>query len=109
MIFFQFNNFLLKMSVISLKELSKHNTEEDCWVCISGYIYDITELLNTHTSGEGVLLKLASKDVTKDFKIIGHNNRQLKKLIKTGHVLEGYEKLLFSRNSIFDKITSLFI
>lgn len=106
------------MSVISLEELSKHNTEEDCWVCISGYIYDITKLLNTHTGGKGVLIRLGGKDVTKDFKAIGHTNRQLKRMIKTGHVLEGYEKLLPSSfpsssssspySNMLNKITSLF-
>lgn len=35
---------------ISLQELAKHSTANDCWIEINGKIYDVTEYLGKHKS-----------------------------------------------------------
>jgi len=65
----------LARRLISLEELAKHNTEEDCWVAIHGLVIDVNkELKNEHPGGPEVILALAGKDVTEDFEDIGHSD-----------------------------------
>ena len=33
---------------ISPEELSKHNTENDCWLCVRDIVYDVTEYISYH-------------------------------------------------------------
>jgi len=54
-------------------ELAKHNTAEDCYICISGRVFDVTTWLADHPGGVEVILDLAGKDATKEFEEIGHS------------------------------------
>ena len=36
----------------SLKQLNTHNQEDDHWVAVHGYIYDVTEFKKRHPGGE---------------------------------------------------------
>merc|ERR1712086_1171425 len=40
-----------KLKEIAHSELKKHNTEEDCWVAIHGYVYDLTDFAEDHPPG----------------------------------------------------------
>jgi len=53
--------------------VSKHNTEEDCWLIINNKIYDVTEWLPKHPGGKNLILNLAGKDVTEEFNIFHLN------------------------------------
>jgi cytochrome b involved in lipid metabolism len=33
---------------ITKDELAKHNTEQDCWVSVSGGVYDVTNFIPKH-------------------------------------------------------------
>lgn len=48
-------------------EVQSHNTEEDCWVIIDGYVYDLSKFHRMHPGGSGVITREAGKDVTKLF------------------------------------------
>ncbi|XP_062345832.1 cytochrome b5 reductase 4 isoform X6 [Cinclus cinclus] len=45
-------------------ELSKHNKKEDCWICIRGYVYNVTPYMEYHPGGEDELMKAAGTDGT---------------------------------------------
>ncbi|NWR06477.1 NB5R4 reductase, partial [Paradoxornis webbianus] len=45
-------------------ELSKHNKKEDCWICIRGFVYNVTPYMEYHPGGEDELMKAAGTDGT---------------------------------------------
>ncbi|KAG7661791.1 uncharacterized protein J8A68_004680 [[Candida] subhashii] len=53
--------------VLSLEEVAKHNTREDCWVIIHNKAYDVSGFVNEHPGGSAIILKYAGKDATKAF------------------------------------------
>mmetsp|Transcript_76945 Transcript_76945/g.94410 ORF Transcript_76945/g.94410 Transcript_76945/m.94410 type:complete len:87 (+) Transcript_76945:42-302(+) len=62
-----------ELKKITMKEVSKHNTKEDAWVVIDGMVYDVTEFIEEHPGGEGVLIAYAGTDCTEQFKQVIHS------------------------------------
>ncbi|KAK9819350.1 hypothetical protein WJX74_009379 [Apatococcus lobatus] len=60
--------------VYSLSEAKEHTTEEDCWVVISGKVYDVTKFLDEHPGGYDIILTNTGQDATESFEEIGHSN-----------------------------------
>ncbi|EXC16929.1 putative cytochrome b5 isoform 2 [Morus notabilis] len=60
--------------VFTLAEVSDHNTSKDCWLIISGKVYDVTKFLEDHPGGDEVLLSATGKDATDDFEDVGHSD-----------------------------------
>ena len=52
---------------ISLEELARHNTADDCWIALHGNVYDLTEYANRHPGGAGIVRVLAGTDGTTEF------------------------------------------
>ncbi|KAA3456791.1 cytochrome b5-like [Gossypium australe] len=57
----------------TFEEVAKHNKGEDCWLIISGKVYDVTPFMADHPGGGEVLLSATGKDGTNDFEDIGHS------------------------------------
>ena len=57
---------------ISMGELAKHNTEDDCWVAIFGKVYDLTSFAEEHPAGAESIYKLGGQDGTEAFQSV-HN------------------------------------
>lgn len=53
-----------KSLVLNMPEISKHNKQTDCWMLISGKVYDITSYFGSHPGGSGVMLATCGKDAT---------------------------------------------
>ncbi|XP_057956963.1 cytochrome b5 [Malania oleifera] len=60
--------------VFTLAEVSQHNSPQDCWLIISGKVYDVTKFLEDHPGGDDVLLSATGKDATDDFEDVGHSS-----------------------------------
>ncbi|PHT46645.1 Cytochrome b5 [Capsicum baccatum] len=60
--------------VYNLAEVAKHNNAKDCWLIISGKVYDVTKFLDDHPGGDEVLLSATGKDATDDFEDVGHSS-----------------------------------
>eukprot|EP01110_Echinostelium_bisporum_P012352 TRINITY_DN687_c0_g1_i1.p1 TRINITY_DN687_c0_g1~~TRINITY_DN687_c0_g1_i1.p1 ORF type:complete len:184 (-),score=25.70 TRINITY_DN687_c0_g1_i1:41-592(-) len=55
----------------SLNEVSKHNTEDDCWIVIHNKVYNITQWIDRHPGGDVILTK-AGGDSTELFEEFSH-------------------------------------
>merc|ERR1712217_331623 len=54
----------------TMDDVSKHNTQKDCWVVVFGIVIDVTSFLKDHPGGIDVLAKKAGTDASKMFKMI---------------------------------------
>ncbi|KAJ8511775.1 hypothetical protein OPV22_002210 [Ensete ventricosum] len=55
-------------------EVAKHNDAEDCWVIVSGKVYDVSSYMAEHPGGRDVLLSATGKDATVEFENVGHSS-----------------------------------
>ncbi|CAA2965322.1 cytochrome b5-like [Olea europaea var. sylvestris] len=60
--------------VHTFEEVASHNKKDDCWLIISGKVYNVTPFLEEHPGGDEVLLTSTEKDATNDFEDVGHSD-----------------------------------
>lgn len=53
---------------VTREEVALHNTQNDCWIIISGKVYDITEWAPHHPGGAGIARMYAGKEATAEFR-----------------------------------------
>jgi cytochrome b involved in lipid metabolism len=56
------------MEYYSRKEVSVHNTIDDCWVIANGYVYDITPFLLNNDFHTRMIDGKEGTDISSDFK-----------------------------------------
>lgn len=49
---------------VTEEELKKHNTKDDCWICIRGFVYNVSAYMEFHPGGEDELMRAAGSDGT---------------------------------------------
>ncbi|KAI1083108.1 cytochrome b2 [Whalleya microplaca] len=52
---------------ITMVELSRHNSREDCWVAVHSKVWDVTEFLDEHPGGPAIILQCAGTNATDAF------------------------------------------
>merc|ERR1712019_154920 len=55
---------------LTMAEVAKHTTKNDCWVVVSGQVLNVTKFLGEHPGGELAILTFAGKDATEEFNMI---------------------------------------
>jgi cytochrome b involved in lipid metabolism len=51
-------------TVLNIKEISKHNNQNDCWLLISGKVYDITSYFGSHPGGNSTMSATCGTDAS---------------------------------------------
>ncbi|VVC99875.1 uncharacterized protein LOC126969136 [Leptidea sinapis] len=69
-----------KDRVITLAEVSQHDTPSDCWVVIYDRVYDISTFLDEHPGGADIMLEYAGRDASIAFRSSGHSRMAAKAL-----------------------------
>eukprot|EP00922_Rhytidocystis_sp_ex-Travisia-forbesii_P006584 GHVS01009558.1.p1 GENE.GHVS01009558.1~~GHVS01009558.1.p1 ORF type:complete len:162 (+),score=30.54 GHVS01009558.1:167-652(+) len=83
---------LASKPVLSLSEVAKHKTADDCWLIFGGVVFDVSSFLADHPGGPEVVLNAAGRDATDEFEEISHsmNAREMANKFEIG-ILEGHE------------------
>jgi len=68
-------------AMLSMDEVAKHNTKEDCWVVLYGKAYDLGKFAKVHPGGAKLIFDCAGKDGTALFDPI-HPKDIMDKLLK---------------------------
>ncbi len=55
------------MKYYTIKEVKKHNKNNDCWLIANNKVYDVTSFLNKHLIGSHAIIKKAGTDCTIDY------------------------------------------
>jgi len=55
---------------LTMEEVAKHVTKEDCWVVLHNNVLNVTSFLSQHPGGELAILTFAGKDATAEFDMI---------------------------------------
>ncbi len=66
---------------ITMTELAKHNTKDDCWVAIFGHVYDLTSFAEEHPAGAQSIYDLGGKDGTEAFQSV-HNQGMMEDFVE---------------------------
>lgn len=54
-------------SKLTVAEVAKHNTSDDCYIIVSGSVYDVTKFTFKHPGGSEAIIPLCGKDATAPF------------------------------------------
>lgn len=59
----------------TLSELAGHKKASDCWIAISGNVYDVTNYLDYHPGGSDMILMVCGQDATQAYNTQGGRGR----------------------------------
>ncbi len=82
-------------SSITLEEVAKHNTKEDCWMVLYDKVYNVTSFIKDHPGGDALLLG-CGKDGTQLYETrpmgsgTPHSGEARNMLLKLASTVEGF-------------------
>ncbi|XP_055381703.1 uncharacterized protein LOC129612208 [Condylostylus longicornis] len=53
-----------ELQIFTLKEVSKHQSYESCWIILYDRVYDVTKFRDLHPGGQDILFENAGRDAT---------------------------------------------
>lgn len=60
---------------ITMGEVSQHSTPKECWMVISGKVYDVSSYISKHPSSQPSLQEYCGKDATEGWQTKGKKNK----------------------------------
>lgn len=102
-----------EIAILTIKEISKHNNPNDCWIIVNNSVYNVTSYLSIHPGGAKKIISYCGQDATQAFMTKGgkgsHSNSAKKDLLllKIGDVNQKVNLLEKANNIIknIDKIS----
>ncbi len=61
--------------ILTLDEIAKHNSADDCWLIINNNVYEVTNYINDHPGGAEKIIFFCGKDATTAFATKGKKNK----------------------------------
>ncbi|KAK5116686.1 hypothetical protein LTR62_007360 [Meristemomyces frigidus] len=58
---------MTNQTLLTVEEIRKHNTPEDCWIVVDGNVWDITDFAPQHPGGGQIIWKHAGRDATTSY------------------------------------------
>ncbi|KAJ5622605.1 hypothetical protein N7528_005837 [Penicillium herquei] len=58
---------MVEQKLLSTKEVSGHQSPEDCWIVVDKQVWDVTDFLDEHPGGSAVIMKYAGRDATQAY------------------------------------------
>jgi hypothetical protein len=52
------------------KLVAQHNNRNSCWIIVKDEVFDVTDFLDQHPGGAGIILKYAGKDATQEYEAL---------------------------------------
>jgi L-lactate dehydrogenase (cytochrome) len=53
--------------LLSTQDVSRHNTQDDCWLVVEDEVWDATKFAPQHPGGASLILRYAGRDATKAY------------------------------------------
>lgn len=73
--------------VLTLNEIAKHNSVNDCWLIINNNVYEATNYINNHPGGAKNIISFCGQEATNAFATKGKKNKphsqQAKQLLES--------------------------
>merc|ERR1711998_45454 len=73
-------------STFSVEDVSKHNSDKDCWVIVNGEVLDVTDFMADHPGGKKAIMLFAGKDATDEFNML-HKPEVVHKYLEANQIL----------------------
>ncbi|KAL3482147.1 oxidoreductase [Aspergillus californicus] len=89
-------------------EVQRHSTRKSCWIIIHDSVYDVTEFIDEHPGGSGMLLQYAGLDATEAFEPLHHTDTLAKYLTPEQHmgtVTEDSSDVRYTPSELEPKVT----
>jgi len=62
-------------SGITMVQVARHSSASDCWLVVSGKVYDVTTFISQHPGGEQAITRECGKDATNVFDNVDAHGR----------------------------------
>ena len=66
--------------ILSAAEVAKHNSSSDCWLIIENKVYDVSDYLDSHPAGGGIIIPYCGTEATHAFETVDHSRVALSHL-----------------------------
>ena len=74
-----------EVNTLTVSDLRKHSVVDDCWVSFYGYAYDMTDFIQDHPGGPGVIEEVCGSDGTDAFRKTKHHTESFLNLVRDKH------------------------
>merc|ERR1711916_60444 len=68
-----------KVREVTREEVAKHDSDDDCWIIIGDYVYDVTDYIYEHPGGD-IIADDAGDDATEGFDEAEHSEEAVEEM-----------------------------